>query len=50
MSDGRSRKVGDFAHLDVDRARRRGYPEAIYCEGKTPEQVGAIVREFLAEG
>lgn len=42
MSDGRSRKVGDFAHLDVDRARRRGYPEAIYCEGKTPEQVGAI--------
>jgi NCAIR mutase (PurE)-related protein len=31
-----------FATLDVDRAARRGYPEAIYCAGKTPQQVGLI--------
>lgn len=31
-----------FADLDLDRARRRGYPEAIYCPGKTPAQVGHI--------
>lgn len=42
MSEERTRKIGNFAHLDLDRARRRGYPEAIYCEGKTTEQVAAI--------
>ena len=31
-----------FAELDHDRAERRGYPEAVYCAGKTPEQVAAI--------
>ncbi|NHC46714.1 nickel pincer cofactor biosynthesis protein LarB [Motilibacter aurantiacus] len=31
-----------FADLDYDRARRRGYAEAVFCEGKTPEQVRAI--------
>jgi NCAIR mutase (PurE)-related protein len=31
-----------FATLDVDRAARRGYPEAVYCPGKTPEQVALI--------
>ena len=31
-----------FANLDHERASRRGYPEAIYCTGKTPEQVGMI--------
>jgi NCAIR mutase (PurE)-related protein len=31
-----------FAELDLGRAARRGYPEAVYCEGKTPDQVGAI--------
>lgn len=33
---------------DHDRAARRGYPEAVYCEGKTPDQVRAIARH-LAE-
>ena len=28
--------------IDLERTARRGYPEAVYCEGKTPEQVGAI--------
>jgi pyridinium-3,5-biscarboxylic acid mononucleotide synthase len=31
-----------FADLDHNRTARRGYPEAIYCEGKTPEQVAMI--------
>lgn len=31
-----------IAELDLDRTRRRGYPEAVYCAGKTSEQVGAI--------
>ena len=38
-------EVGDlsaFADLDLGRAARRGYPEAVYCAGKTPEQVGLI--------
>jgi pyridinium-3,5-biscarboxylic acid mononucleotide synthase len=31
-----------FAQLDHGRSARRGYPEAIYCEGKTPEQIAMI--------
>jgi pyridinium-3,5-biscarboxylic acid mononucleotide synthase len=31
-----------FADLDHDRSSRRGYPEAIYCTGKTSEQVAMI--------
>ncbi|MBG0564733.1 nickel pincer cofactor biosynthesis protein LarB [Actinoplanes aureus] len=31
-----------FATLDVDRASRRGYPEAVYCQGKTAAQVAMI--------
>jgi NCAIR mutase (PurE)-related protein len=34
--------LAEFANLDLDRAARRGYPEAVYCEGKTAEQVAAI--------
>ena len=39
-----------FIELDHDRARRRGYPEAIYCEGKTPGQVSAIAQAIKASG
>ena len=31
-----------YADLDLGRAQRRGYPEAIYCEGKSVEQVAGI--------
>lgn len=31
-----------IADLDVDRARRRGYPEAVYCEGKSIDDVATI--------
>ena len=34
-----------FADLDLGRAARRGYPEAVYCEGKTPDQVAAIAEQ-----
>ena len=33
-------ELAEFAELDHDRATRRGYPEAVYCEGKSPDQVG----------
>lgn len=33
---------GELANLDLGRARRRGYPEAVFCQGKTPGQVAAI--------
>ncbi|MET0425572.1 MAG: nickel pincer cofactor biosynthesis protein LarB [Actinoplanes sp.] len=35
-------ELAGFADLDLGRAARRGYPEAVYCAGKTPAQVGAI--------
>lgn len=34
--------VEGVAELDLLRARRRGYPEAVFAEGKTPEQLRAI--------
>ncbi len=37
-----------FARVDVHRSLRHGVPEAVFCQGKTPEQVVAIVRR-LAE-
>lgn len=32
-----------FANIDQHRNIRTGHPETIYCEGKTPEQVAAII-------
>ncbi|MEU4658720.1 nickel pincer cofactor biosynthesis protein LarB [Streptomyces sp. NPDC023723] len=43
-------ELAAFARLDHDRALRRGYPEAVYCEGKTPQQVGAIAAAVRARG
>ena len=34
--------LAGYAELDLGRAARRGYPEAIYCEGKSVEQVAGI--------
>ena len=36
-------RVGDFAHLDNHRALRTGFPEVVFGELKTPEQVAQIV-------
>jgi len=38
------------AELDHDRAARRGYPEAVYCESKTAEQVRAIAAAVRERG
>ena len=35
-------ELAGVATLDADRGARRGYPEAVYCAGKTPAQVAAI--------
>jgi NCAIR mutase (PurE)-related protein len=32
-----------FAKIDIDRAERTGYPEVVYCAGKTAEQAAAII-------
>jgi NCAIR mutase (PurE)-related protein len=36
-----------FAKVDIDRYKRRGFPEVIYCPGKTKEQLKAIAKELL---
>jgi NCAIR mutase (PurE)-related protein len=37
------------ARVDHHRAVRTGFPEVIFCQGKTPEQVSAITAEILAQ-
>jgi NCAIR mutase (PurE)-related protein len=40
----------DFATLDHLRAARTGFPEVIYCPGKSPDQVAAIAHAMLNRG
>ena len=37
-----------FARVDLHRGLRHGVPEAIFCQGKTPDQVVAIARRLAA--
>jgi NCAIR mutase (PurE)-related protein len=39
-----------FASVDHHRALRQGFPEVIFCEGKTQAQVIAIARRLLTRG
>jgi len=39
-----------FARLDLHRRLRRGLPEVILCEGKTPEQLVRLVKRMQAAG
>jgi pyridinium-3,5-biscarboxylic acid mononucleotide synthase len=39
-----------FASLDHHRALRQGFPEVIFCEGKTRTQILAIARSLLKKG
>ena len=39
-----------FASVDHHRALRQGFPEVIFCEGKTTAQVVAIAKGLLAKG
>ena len=36
-----------FARLDTHRRLRRGLPEIIFCEGKTPAQIIRLVQRFI---
>ena len=38
------------ARVDHHRELRTGYPEAVFCQGKTPQQVKAIARDILEHG
>ena len=40
--------LGEFAVLDVDRRRRTGVPEVVFGEGKTSEQIFALLAELRA--
>lgn len=40
--------VGNFAHLDHHRALRTGFPEVVFGQGKTPEQVIKIVERLAS--
>jgi NCAIR mutase (PurE)-related protein len=39
-----------FAKVDHHRTLRRGFPEVIFCEGKTPEQIIEIARGIIEQG
>jgi hypothetical protein len=39
-----------YAQLDLDRHRRRGFPEVIFCPGKTPDQIIGIIRSLKEAG
>jgi pyridinium-3,5-biscarboxylic acid mononucleotide synthase len=39
-----------FARVDHHRAVRQGYPEVVYCPGKTPDQISEICARLAATG
>jgi len=39
-----------FAHVDHHRELRQGFPEVIYCEGKTTRQIAAIIEKMIKKG
>jgi NCAIR mutase (PurE)-related protein len=39
-----------IAELDLGRAERRGYPEAVYCEGKSVAQLRSIAEALRDDG
>jgi pyridinium-3,5-biscarboxylic acid mononucleotide synthase len=39
-----------YAKIDTQRELRVGFPEVVYCAGKTPDQVRGIVGELLGRG
>jgi hypothetical protein len=42
--------VGNYAKIDTKRLARTGFPEVIYGEGKTPEQVAKILVAMVEKG
>ena len=43
-------RLEGLAQLDLERGRRRGAPEAVLCDAKSPEQVSAIAAEYARLG
>src|SRR6266852_8697803 len=39
-----------YAHVDLQRRARCGFPEVIFCEGKTCEWVEGVVRKLVEAG
>ena len=39
-----------FANVDNHRAIRTGFPEVVFCQGKTPQQIRDIMAELAAHG
>lgn len=39
-----------YAKIDYDRKRRKGYPEVIFCQGKTIDQIKGIVKDMIEHG
>src|SRR5437773_3049622 len=39
-----------YARVDLHRRRRCGFPEVIFCEGKTPEWVEGVARRLVEAG
>src|SRR5262245_3674065 len=37
----------DFAHVDLQRRQRCGFPEVIFCEGKSCEWIEGVVRKLV---
>ncbi|MDM7461901.1 MAG: 1-(5-phosphoribosyl)-5-amino-4-imidazole-carboxylate carboxylase, partial [bacterium] len=40
----------EFARLDHHRALRKGFPEVVLCQGKTPEQVATLLSRLAERG
>lgn len=40
-------ETGFEARIDHHRALRCGFPEVVFCQGKTPDQVAGVMREIL---
>jgi len=47
MSNDKGFRDLGFARIDTDRFRRRGFPEVIFCQGKTSAQLIQVVRTLL---
>lgn len=41
-------EVAEFAKIDHHRDLRRGFPEVVYCAGKTPDQTAQIIERLAA--
>ena len=46
MADRLYENVGDFACLDLDRQRRTGFPEVVFCQGKKTDHCVEIFKKL----